>query len=104
MSPGPPPGIAGTWLKELDAEKGQIGLLHAIPKLRDELTGVMMDRHRGNDRNLAMALARLDEAHHWVLNYLESQGAILIMPRQEILQAAYADTTDKTVPEGVPHV
>lgn len=76
----------------------------AIHKMADEIGGVNMLRHRGQNRELAMVLTKLQEARLWAVAYNEQHGATLVMPKAEILRMANADTTDTTVPTGVPNV
>lgn len=58
----------------------------AIHKLRDEITGVQMERHRGHDRELAFVLAKLDEAAQWALTYLEKVGQVTVFDRGALLK------------------
>lgn len=86
---------AFVWLKELDPDRGQLTMDRAIAKLRDEITGVSMDRHRGNSRELAFVMAKLDEARQWAITYLETRAEVQLVHRAEIMQRA-TDTTVAT--------
>lgn len=91
------------WVREFD-EAGLLPMDRAIAKVRDEITGVAMQRHQGHSRELSLCLTKLDEARHWAIEYLVNRGASILIPKADVLAAAAAiadaDTTDTTDPAG----
>lgn len=88
------------WVREvaeLDAKKfgtdteGSLPLRGAVQRLRDEVTVLMMARHRGTSRELSMMLTKLDEAGLWAVLYGETLNTHVVIPRAEILRDATAD-------------
>lgn len=77
------------YIREL--ESGGDNSLHietAIGKLRDEITAYLMGFYRGNNRNLAMTLTKLDEAKFWATQHAIDTGRIVTVDRAELLRAA----------------
>lgn len=71
-----------TWVREFD-ESGELPLEKAVAKLRDEVTGIHMGRHRGNSRELGMLIAKLDEAHHWAVSYGLKTGRLTLVTEEQ---------------------
>lgn len=56
-----------------------------IGSMSDEVRGILMERHRGNSRQLAMVITKLDEAQQWAIAYGETVGTTSVIDRREIL-------------------
>lgn len=71
----------------------------AIRKLRDEVIGTQMKLHRGQNRALALAITKLDEAALWAEAWLTESGQIAKVDRGRLL-ADGTVATDATVTSG----
>ena len=82
-----------TWVKELEgAGADALPMDAAVRKLRDEITGVAMARHRGSNRELAFAMAKLDEAELWLQRYFINSGSHVLIDKRRFA----TDTTQET--------
>lgn len=99
-------GGQGSWIREArhpDWEPEGVGLpmVEALAKIRDEVTGVLMQRHRGANRELAMVITKLDEARLWASEYDHQTLRRVTVDRTKVLRdmaeaRARADTTVTT--------
>lgn len=78
-------------------------LVRDLESLRDDVTVYMMDRYKGNSRELAMVLTKLDEARLWLVEEAVKIRRLSIVDRASILRTAASeaekmrtDTTDTT--------
>ena len=95
--------MTGSFIRELEGSDSDLRMDRAIAKLRDEVTGVTMQGHRGHNRNLAMVITKLDEARQWAVCYLEEIGGVALIDRSAVL-AAVTDETDETIAGELKHV
>lgn len=86
----------GTYIKELlDDHPGngtELPMVAAIRKMRDEVTGLSMMRHRGQNRSLSMVIAKLDEAELWATRWAVESGRSMIVDREELLRSSETPT------------
>ena len=91
------PAANGYWLRESDPESGEgMAMDKAIARMRDEVIGVQMRDHRGHNRELALAITKLDEATLWAQRYRETIGAVTVVPRDDLLRKVTTDATGTT--------
>lgn len=83
---------------ELAAHPEALRMDRAIRKLRDEVTGTAMKFHRGQNRNLALVITKLDEASMWAERWLEEAGQIAKVDRGSLIGSATV-ATDATLPK-----
>lgn len=75
-----------SWISEF--EDGEMPLHKAIQKLRDEVTGYTMGIYSGRNRELALVMTHLDDAHHWAVAHGVASGKLAVVDRAGILKAA----------------
>lgn len=87
--------------EELEKFPDALPMEKAIAKLRDEITGLLMLRYRGQSRELSMCLARLDEARLWAIAEKEKTKEVVIVDRAGGLRSVTTDTPDAREPAHV---
>lgn len=60
-------------------------LFRVLGSMRDEVRGILLDRHRGNNRELALVITKLEEARLWAIAYGETVGTTSVIDRREML-------------------
>lgn len=82
----PRPKARKCYLRESD-DNGIDGLLmhRAISSMRDEVLAILLQRHGGQSRELALVATKLDEARLWAVAYGEKVGTTSVLDRREVL-------------------
>ena len=58
-------------------------LADVLEKLRDEVGGLIMVRHGGRSRELALIITKLDEARLWAIEYGVKLGTHVVLDKRE---------------------
>lgn len=90
----------GFWIEELNEDDSGLRMDRAIARLRDEIAVLHFEHTRGHNRELAMALASLDEARHWAVEYLIGRGRLVLVDRREILREVTEATETTEIERG----
>ena len=82
--------MAANSIRELDEIDGvqdskALSLVPRCGQFRDEVAAVLIHRHGGNSRELAMVITKLDEARQWAVTYGENLGTHVVMDKRELL-------------------
>lgn len=90
-------------LQDNEGDGTELPILVALRKMRDEVTGIAMMKHRGQNRALAMVITKLDEAEQWATRWAIETGRVMIVNREDLLRDT-THATHETRHEGGSHV
>lgn len=74
-----------TYLLETDSDSDGRYLTDVLRSISDEVAAHLMTTYRGHSRELAMVLAKVDEARMWAIEHGLKTGSLVLIDKRRLI-------------------